>query len=139
MKLITIIKSIMAITLLHYLTACSTVTTATPGSGDEGDPRVEYMERNFSTKLAVLDLKDRKIGSLLQVNATLRNKWDMTLRFQYQFRFYDKDGFPVNQESRPWIPLTIAGNDEVDVTAVAPNPGAENYKIVIQRELIQPY
>ena len=139
MKWITIAKGVLALIFLHYISACSTVTTAKAGSGDENEARVEYMERSFSTKLAVLDLKDRKLGNLLQVNATLRNKWHITLRFQYQFRFFDQDGFPVSPESRPWIPLTIAGNDEVDVTAVAPNPSAEHYKIVIQRDLIEAY
>ncbi|MCK5880234.1 MAG: YcfL family protein [Sinobacterium sp.] len=130
---------VIVLSCLWGLNACSTATTAEKGSGDEGDPRVEYKERHFSTKLAVLDLKERDIGGLLQVNATLRNKWGMSLRFQYQFRFFDKDGFPVNQESRPWIPILITGGDEVDVTALAPNPSAKTFTIVIQRALIKPY
>ena len=92
MKWITIAKGVLALIFLHYISACSTVTTAKAGSGDENEARVEYMERSFSTKLAVLDLKDRKLGNLLQVNATLRNKWHMTLRFQYQFRFFKIGG-----------------------------------------------
>ncbi len=124
---------------LWIVSACTTVTTAEQGSGEEGDPRVEYKERHFSSKLAVLDLKSRDMGGLLQTSATLRNKWGMSLRFQYQFRFYDKDGFPVNPESRPWTPIEIAGGDEINVTALAPNPSAKTFTIVIQRDLIQPY
>ncbi len=124
---------------LCFLSGCTTVTTAEQGSGNEGDPRVEYKERHFSSKLAVLDLKSRDVGGLLQTSAILRNKWGMSLRFQYQFRFYDKDGFPVNPESRPWTPIEIAGGDEINVTALAPNPSAKTFTIVIQRDLIQPY
>ena len=130
---------VLLVWLCGALTACSTATTAEPGSGAEGDPRVEYKERNFRTKLAVLDLKQREVGGLLQTNATLRNQWGMSLRFQYQFRFFDKDGFPVGQESKPWIPILISGGDSIDVTALAPNPSAKTFTIVIQRELIQPY
>ena len=132
------IAALIALCMAGF-SSCSTVTTAEQGSGDEEEPRVEYTERHFSTKLAVLDLKQRNLGDLLQVNATLRNKWGMSLRFQYQFRFFDKDGFPINPESRPWTPILISGGDEVVVTALAPNPSATTFKIVIQRELVQPY
>ena len=121
------------------MVACTTVTTAEKGIDEKGDPRVEYKERNFSTKIAVLNLKERKVGDLLQVSAALRNKWRMSLRFQYQFRFFDKDGFPLEQEGRPWTPVLVAGGDEINVTAIAPNPSAKTFTIVLQRGLIKGY
>lgn len=128
LKKITLLASV-----IFTLHACTSVTTAELGSGDEEDARVEYQEHNFSSKLAVVDLKERQVGDLLQVSASLRNKWGMSLSFEYQFRFFDNDGFPISVEGRPWTPIVITGQDEVNVTALAPNPSAAKFKIVIKR------
>lgn len=120
----------MALFSAFQLTGCTTATIAMQGDG-ENDPRVVFEEQNFTTKLQVLDIKSRRLGDLLQVSATLRNRWDMKMSFAYQFRFYDADGFPVGLESRPWIPLYMVGDDVIDVTALAPNPSVTDFKLVI--------
>ena len=123
----------LTIVILWGLTSCSTVTTAEKDSANTDDPRVIYKERHFKTKLSVLELKQRELGGLLQASATIKNKWRMGLRFQYQFRFFDQQGFPIEQDSRPWTPILITGGDSVNVTATAPNTSAESFTIVIQR------
>lgn len=123
----------LAIIILWGLTSCSKVTTAAKDSTNANDPRVIYKERHFKTKLAVIELKQRELGGLLQASATLKNKWRMGLRFQYQFRFFDSQGFPIEQDSRPWTPILITGGDSVNVTATSPNTSAETFTIVIQR------
>lgn len=129
----------MVVISIWGVCGCAVVTTAEQGVDDNGDPRVEYKERSFRSKLSVVNIKQRDVGGLLQASATLRNKWGMSLRFQYQFRFFDKDGFLISKEGRPWTAILIAGGDKVDVTAVSPNPSAQSFTVIIQRELIHAY
>ena len=102
--------------------------------GNNPDHRVVYVQRNFMTELDVEDIKSRKVGGILQVAATLRNRWNTDLQFSYQFRFFDDDGFPVGPEGRPWTPITLMGDDVQTVTAMAPNDSATSFQIVISNE-----
>ena len=130
-----ILGLLLVVGLSGGLTGCTTATIATAGQ-EETDPRVVYKERNFETRLQVLDLKTRRVGDVLQVSATLRNRWDARLRFAYQFRFFDKDGFPVGNESLGWLPIYMVGEDVKDVTAMAPNASADSFKLVISTQFV---
>lgn len=107
---------------------------AAPVSGDNADPRIEYEERGFADKLSIREIKSRHKNDVLQVTATLHNKWLKPLRFSYQLRFFDADGFPLNAQTRPWQPLLLQGKDSIAISASAANPDAQLFKIVVKRE-----
>lgn len=113
---------------------CSSVTGVSKQTAGD-NPNVVIENRSFSNKLAFLvveDFIDRRVGNLLQAQATVRNTTTFEMDFKYQFRFFDKDGFIVGDESRPWAPVILQGKESKQVKVVAPNPSATTVKIFIR-------
>lgn len=130
-------KQMMLSTLLIAMLTtggCSSVTGVSKQTAGD-NPNVVIENRSFSNKLAFLvveDFIDRRVGNLLQAQATVRNTTTFEMDFKYQFRFFDKDGFIVGDESRPWAPVILQGKESKQVKVVAPNPSATTVKIFIR-------
>lgn len=99
---------------------------------DSNENYIKYHSAQMRSRVKLIDLKSRRVGDILQASAELKNGWDNTLDFQYKFKFFDKDGFEVGVDSRPWTPITLIGQETANVQAVAPNPSATSFKIYIQ-------
>ena len=80
----------------------------------------------------MLDLKQRTVGDLMQVQATLQNGWRFELDFQYKFKWFDANGFELAPESQSWRQLVMAGSSQANVQAIAPNPSAVKYEIWVR-------
>lgn len=115
------------------LAACTSGTVGSIGktaeSSDSYASHINYNNTILATRLKVSNIKARKIDNLLQVQVDLHNHYDFDLDFEYKFKFFDKDGFEVAPDSRPWTPIVITGNETASVQAVAPNPSAETFMI----------
>ena len=118
---------------LALVAGCSAGAVGTAKPDEESgqyQSNIEYHSLQIRSRLAISDVRQRYVGDLLQVSVDLHNRWEAKLDFQYQFRFYDEDGFEVASDSRPWTPLVITGNDTATVQATAPNPSATSFKII---------
>ncbi|HEY9033615.1 MAG TPA: DUF1425 domain-containing protein [Pseudomonadales bacterium] len=127
-------KTVLSLMLaMVMLAGCSAgaVGTARPDADDDSYAAlIEYHSLQIRSRLKIADVRQRRVGDLLQVSVDLQNRWVWALDFQYQFHFYDKDGFEVGGEGRPWTPLVISGSNIATVQATAPNPSAVSFKIV---------
>lgn len=123
---------LLPLLLAAVVAGCSAGATGTVRPGEEPAAVIEYYSLQIRSRLSIADVRQRRVGDLLQVSADLQNDWQATLDFEYQFRFYDKDGFEVGSEGRPWTPLLIGGKDIVTVQATAPNPSAVRFKIIVR-------
>lgn len=124
--------SLIAISVAVVLAGCSAGASGTLKPEEDGyAAKVEYHSVQIRSKLTLVDMRQRKVGDLLQVSVDLKNERQQDVAFQYQFRFYDKEGFEVGTEGRPWTPLVIVGKDTRTVQATAPNPSATQFKIAI--------
>lgn len=115
------------------LGGCAVNETATVTTGPDGTTQV--IESNSGILSAALKIADTKVGSagnLMKVQATIKNDSRSALNFQYKFKWLDKDGFEVAIDGRPWTPLTITPYESKSVQAVAPNPTAKAFKIMVQ-------
>lgn len=115
------------------LSACAVNETATVTTGPDGTTQV--IESNSGILSAALKIADAKVGSagnLMKVQATIKNDSRSALNFQYKFKWLDKDGFEVAIDGRPWTPLTITPYESKSVQAIAPNPTAKAFKIMVQ-------
>lgn len=125
--------SLLWLSLAVLIAGCSAGASGTlQPEKDNYEAKVEYHSVQIRSKLSVVDMRQRKVGDLLQVSVDLKNERQKTIEFQYQFRFYDKDGFEVGTEGRPWAPLVIVGKDTQTVQATAPNPSAVQFKIAVR-------
>ena len=116
-----------------FIVGCSAGATGTVKPQDDGYQSViEYNSAQIGSRLTIKDVKVRKVNDLLQASVDLRNTWNFKLDFQYKFKFFDKDGFEVDPDGRPWTPLLLTGDEVGTVQATAPNATAESFRIIVQ-------
>lgn len=134
MRSLLIAGSVLSALLL--ISGCSSVTGVSAEAQENGDGSVVFENRSMSNQLifiAVEDVIHRYVGNLLQAQTTVRNTSTFEIEVKYQFRFFDKDGFSVAEDSRPWTSITLQGKDSKQIKALAPNPTATAVKIYIQK------
>lgn len=113
--------------------ACSSGTVGSIDRTEQGfASNINYNSTLLATRLKVSDIRSRKVNNIMQVSVDLHNHWDVDLDFEYKFKFFDKDGFEVGSDGRPWTPIVLTGNETASVQAVAPNPSAETFKIYVK-------
>ncbi|MBF5056621.1 hypothetical protein Y5W_01915 [Alcanivorax sp. 521-1] len=125
-----ILHPLCALLLAAFLAGCSASNLARPG--DEGEVALHSNNSLLANRLAVEALREKTVGDLLYVQATLENGWKFELDFQYKIKWFDRGGFEVAPESQPWRQLVMAGRSQSNVQAVAPNPSAVRYEIWVR-------
>ncbi len=114
------------------LVGCS--TAGVEGRKAGSNEQVRYRNAWLKEAIEMKDLKVRKVGDILQANATVFSNSSGDLSIQYRFAWYDKDGFEIDKDAGSWKLLTLHGRETVDVAGVAPNMRAEEFKIVIREK-----
>lgn len=71
-------------------------------------------------------------GGLPQAKAILINEAGTTQQFEYKFVWFDKNEMPLDDDSRPWRPASLAGRDEMTVGGTGPNDKAKKFQIQIR-------
>ncbi len=116
-----------------FLTACAVNETATVKVGPDGTTQI--LESNSGLLSASLEITDSKVGyagNLMKAQVTLKNASRSDLTFRYKFKWLDKDDFEIAIDGRPWTPLTITPYESKSVQAIAPNPTAKSFRIMVQ-------
>ncbi len=129
-ELARIISSVM---VFGALSACAVNETATVQVGADGTTSIIESNSGFlSASLSIAYSKVGYSGDLMRVQATIQNGSRSDLSFRYKFKWLDGDGFEIAIDGRPWTPLTITAYESKSVQAVAPNPTAKAFKILVQ-------
>lgn len=71
-------------------------------------------------------------GGLPQAKAILLNDSGSTTKFEYKFVWFDANDMPVDENDRPWRPVTLKGKDTVSVGGTGPNDRAKKFQIQIR-------
>lgn len=120
------------------MSACSSTSGMVATHRSTGDPKfAKHLEINNSAlegDVIITNMRMRRTGDLLDVQVELTNLTGSDQNIQYKFAWFDDDNFEVDKDSRAWTPILIHGNDKVTMSAVAPNPRASTYKLIV-REL----
>lgn len=115
------------------LVACSASNMAQQEQTPDGQHTVLHSHNSLlASRLAVRHIKTRHAGDLLVMQATLENGWKFESDFQYQVKWFDKDGFEIAPQSQPWQQLVMAGRSQTNIQAVAPNPTAVRFEIWVR-------
>lgn len=130
------LKYLMALPLIVALAGCTSglvkeVTETGPG---QFKTNLEVENPALFAKLGITDVKMRRQGDLLNVQATLHHRSFINRDYQYRFKWIDADGFEVTPESSNWRPITLHGHQDWTVEAIAPNPSADKFKIVVREQ-----
>lgn len=114
-------RQLLLICLLSLLSACSS-----------NKPYIEYENSAMSDKLKISDVRSRTQYDVLQLGVDVTNKTSKEVQFQYKFKFFDKDGFEVMPESRPWVRKILSAKETVNIQVTAPNATVVGGKIYIK-------
>lgn len=72
-------------------------------------------------------------GGLPQAKAVLVNDSNATQKFEYKFTWLDTNDMAVDEDNRPWRPVTLPGNDHINVSATGPSDSAKKFQIQIRK------
>ncbi|MDX1409909.1 MAG: YcfL family protein, partial [Saprospiraceae bacterium] len=116
------------------LVACSASNMSQMEVGEDGEPTHKVYSNNslLGSRISVVDLKQKRVGDLLYMQATLENDWKFQLDFQYKIKFFDADGFELQPEAQSWRQVVMAGRSQNNVKAIAPNPSAVRFEIWVR-------
>jgi uncharacterized protein YcfL len=115
------------------LFACAVNETATVVvDGSEATQIIETNSGVLADSLRITNTNIGYAGNLMKAQVTITNDSNDHLDFRYKFKWLDKNDFEVAVDGRPWIPMTITPYESKNVQAVAPNPTASSFKILMQ-------
>lgn len=122
-----------------FITGCQNVPPVTSGVGSEQiTPGQKYQKHlkvdnaELGNKLHISDIRSRQNNELLELNLSLTSTYKKTLNLQYQFTWFDKDGFIIEANKSPWKPMALHGMQTETVAALAPNAKATSFSLYIR-------
>jgi uncharacterized protein YcfL len=83
-------------------------------------------------KLAITDVKTRQTNQLTDVIVTLSSQYKKSQYLQYQFNWYDKDGFVIKGNHSPWQALTLFGFSKTQLAGLAPSANAVTFSLAVR-------
>lgn len=139
-------KKLVAVLIATLLiSACKNVPPVTSGVGtDQIAPGQKYQKHlqvdnpELAKKLHISDIRSRTNNDLLEVNLSLTSTYKKTLKLQYQYAWFDKDGFVIEAGKSPWKPIDLHGMQTETVPGLAPTPNVASFSIYV-REVPEQY
>ena len=125
----------LAMPLLLSLTACRTVNTTQPANPTATrqmipDQRITT-DRSLDFDARIVGVNQAAVGSgdLVKVQVEIQNNSRHRQRFNYKFEWYDQNAMLIQAPAPVWIPKEIEGRETIDISAVAPNPQAKDFRL----------
>ena len=128
------LRVLLMVLPLAIMVGCSSSNMGSQERAPDGELNT-YLKSNNAllySRISIVDLNQRLVGDLTQVQATLENNWKFELDFQYKIKWFDDSGFEINPEGQPWRQLILPGRNQANVQAVAPNPSATKFEIWVR-------
>ena len=107
-----------------------------------GDTKVSSMDDLVKAKTAMegrrttiqaTEMRCTKAGDLMKIDANLNNDSKTVKRIAYKFRWIDREGMRAADEES-WKPLMMYENSNLMVNAVAPNPKAVDFRLILMSQ-----
>ncbi len=96
---------------------------------------VIFLDRASSRRLEVAAVNTyRDVNDRLHVQARLRNRQPSDYGFVYYFEWLGDDGWTVPKGTGAWNPSVIYGHSFRELTAVAPSPEVERFRLQIKQK-----
>jgi uncharacterized protein YcfL len=132
-------RQIISILFIAVILGACTIKPNTYGTGTgqiEPNSSWQNMLKVDNPKLAqrlfISNVLSRKTNDLLDVNLEITSTYKKTQNLQYQFSWFDKQGFVIEQDKEPWKSVSLHGNQIVNVGAIAPNSEVAKFKLYVR-------
>ncbi|TWX65660.1 DUF1425 domain-containing protein [Colwellia demingiae] len=130
---------IAALTATLLISGCKNVPPVTSGMGsDQIAPGQKFSKHlqvhnpELGKKLHISDIRSRTSNELLEINLSLTSTYEKTLKLQYQFTWFDKDGFVIEAGKSPWQPLDLHGMQTATVPGLAPTTQVASFSLYVR-------
>ncbi len=102
---------------------------------ESGQSDVLIGDEDLYDDLKIQDIKTRnaETSGFLEVQATLVNLDDDTIRFEYEFEWFDESGFELQSHTEHWNPKIIYGHQRLPIKGTAPDGRAKSFKLAVRR------
>ena len=134
-----------ALTATLLITGCQNVPPITSGigadqmsSGQKFEKHLQVHNPQLGKKIHISDIRSRTHNELLEINLSLTSAYKKTLKLQYQFIWFDKDGFVIEAGKSPWQPHDLNGMQTITVQALAPTAQVTTFSLYV-REVPEKY
>lgn len=127
---------LMAVTLAGCSTAVIEGSASAVSGQKDQTVAKKQVSRNNDLKagdLHITNLKADFAGNLLRAHVSVLNKDNDTRHFQYRFSWFDEGGYEIDSDTDAWTPLILYGKESRALQAIAPAPGAQEFKIKIRK------
>lgn len=124
-----------AFALLLSSAACRTVNTTEPAAPSAArqmlsDKRITTdSSLDFNARITAVNQAVVGSGDLLKVQAELCNNGRGRKHFSYKFEWFDQNAMLIQAPAPVWIPRAIEGRETINISAVAPNPQARDFRL----------
>ncbi|WP_394173381.1 YcfL family protein [Thalassotalea litorea] len=101
----------------------------------QGDNFQDYLKVNnpeLAKRLQISDVKSRTTNEFLEVNLELLSTYDKTQNLQYQFYWYDADGFVIEPGKTPWKSVALHGQQSLTLRAMAPVKNVDKFSLYVR-------
>jgi uncharacterized protein YcfL len=137
----TFLRSIAIVTLGSFiLLGCSNNTPPTSSGtgtinmaqGDDFTKHLKVHNPELAKQLKITDVKTRKTNGLLEINLELTSHYKKSLKLQYNFNWFDSDGFVIESRKTPWKPLELHGFQSTTLRGLAPSELVTSFSVYVR-------
>lgn len=112
---------------------CGCVSTRTSGVVVEKG-RLFIEDPAFATNIEVVrDMREKTSDGFLHAQAVVKNTNRTDYECQYRFEWIRGNGMKQTHAETPWRPVLLHGRETVEMSAVSPLQGTEDFRLAIRR------
>lgn len=132
-----LLMAILTTTLM--IGSCKNIPPVTSGvgsaqiaPGQKFSKHLQVHNSELGNKLHISDIRSRTSNDLLEINLSLTSTYKKTLKLQYQFAWFDKDGFVIEAGKSPWQPVDLHGMQTATVPGLAPTAQVVSFSLYVR-------
>ncbi|MCQ8876954.1 DUF1425 domain-containing protein [Pseudoalteromonas shioyasakiensis] len=129
-------KILIPILALCILAGCSSRPTTSGVTVEQSSAQYQQQLKvknpDLGKRLAITDVKTRQTNQLTDVVVTLTSSYKKSQYLQYQFTWYDSDGFVIKGNHSPWQALTLFGFANIQLPGLAPTTDAVTFSLAVR-------
>ncbi len=124
-----VVRRVMVALAAFAVVGCA---TPAPTASPDAVVSVNLLGDFLARQVFVQDLMHRRVGDVIQVNATVVNRTGRALQIQYKPYWVDAQGFEVDDDA-PWQPLVVNGDSQTTISLVSRNINAARVRIDVDK------
>jgi len=132
-------QRLLLILPIFFISACVNIAPVTSGIGSEQlalqqkySKHLQVHNKKLASQLHISEIMSRKQNDLLHINLSLSSTYKKSLQLQYQFQWFDQDGFVIEAGKSPWQPIELHGMQTKTVASLAPTPHVATFSLYVR-------